>query len=64
LSERARVRVELFDISGRTMRTLVDGVLAAGEHAVPLAAGLSPGVYLYRVLTPVGAKTGRCVVIR
>jgi hypothetical protein len=64
LSEPARVRVELFDVAGRAAGTLVDGVLAAGEHAVPLPPGLPAGVYLYRVRTAAGTQAGRCVVLR
>jgi len=57
--------LDVHDISGRLMRHMVgdalDGFLwdGRGESGVPLPAG----VYLYRVVTPRGAWTGRSVMI-
>ena len=57
--------LDVHDISGRLVRHMVagagDGFLwdGRGENAVPLPAG----VYLYRVVTPHGAWTGRSVMI-
>jgi hypothetical protein len=44
------VRLELFDVRGRRVRTLVDGArLPAGRHAVTLSSDdLLPGVYFAR----------------
>ncbi len=65
LSEGTRVRLELFDLAGRRVRTLLDGFQAAGAHSVPVAArGLSAGVYFYRLTTPAGGYVSRCVVMR
>ncbi|MEX2602204.1 MAG: T9SS type A sorting domain-containing protein [Balneolaceae bacterium] len=53
LPEEQRIRLELFDLSGRLVQTLVDGVIPAGVHEVSLeVSGLSSGVYLYRLVTP------------
>ena len=55
LPGRGRVRVEVFGVDGRRVRTLVDDVQEAGAHSVPFAlrsAGerpLGPGIYLAKV---------------
>jgi hypothetical protein len=65
-----RVRVEVLDVAGRRIATLLDGALAAGEHDARWdgsAAGGTralPGVYLVRVATPAGTRTGRVIVVR
>jgi hypothetical protein len=42
-------KLELFDLSGRLMETLVDGNVNSGEHSVVLdSQGLSAGVYIIR----------------
>ncbi|HTX17803.1 MAG TPA: DUF362 domain-containing protein [Bacteroidota bacterium] len=47
-----RVLLEVFDITGRKVSTLVDRVLVLGEHEVKFdARGLSSGVYLCRLET-------------
>ena len=52
----SRVRLEVFDLIGRQVATLVDGTVEAGEYQVSFNAGhLTSGVYLYR-LTAHGAN--------
>ena len=65
------VRVQVFDVRGRSVRNLVDAPnQPAGRHAFALdgrddaGARLPPGVYCYRVLTPENATTGRFLVVR
>jgi hypothetical protein len=66
----ARVRVEVLDVSGRRVATLLDEALAAGEHGArwdgSSAAGVQalPGLYLVRVATDQGTRTGRLIVVR
>ena len=44
------VRLEVFNIVGQKVATLVDGPLEAGQHTVPWnASGLASGIYLYRL---------------
>ncbi len=56
LPRTSRVRLEIFDILGRKIRTLVDGVRPAGEYRVTWdgtdgsARQLSGGVYFYRLI--------------
>ncbi|MEM8602040.1 MAG: T9SS type A sorting domain-containing protein, partial [Bacteroidota bacterium] len=50
LTERAAVRVAVFDVLGREVAVLADGPLGAGEHAFALdATDLPSGVYLVRI---------------
>jgi len=48
----AEVRLDVFDVLGRRVATLADGVLPAGTHEVVFEAGdLPSGLYLYRLRT-------------
>jgi hypothetical protein len=51
VSESAEVRAVVYDVLGREVRTLKEGVLSPGTHALEFdAAGLAGGVYYCRVL--------------
>ncbi len=53
-----RLRVAVYDVLGREVAVLADGVLAPGEHPLVLdGSGLAAGVYLVRLETGGGAKT-------
>jgi glucuronoarabinoxylan endo-1,4-beta-xylanase len=44
------VRLDVFDLLGRQIVTLVNGAMPAGNHQVILnGANLSSGVYVYRI---------------
>ncbi|MFM8179296.1 MAG: immunoglobulin domain-containing protein, partial [Candidatus Kapaibacterium sp.] len=62
------VRVDLSDVSGRVVATLVDGILDAGEHVEVLSASrnnLGSGVYTLRMVTSEGyVSTKRLVIVR
>jgi hypothetical protein len=63
LGSAARVRLTLFDTSGRRVSTLVDEDRPAGEHSFQVnGRGLAPGVYLYR-LEANGASVVRRAVL-
>jgi uncharacterized repeat protein (TIGR01451 family) len=64
--EAQSVRAELYDVLGRRVATLHDGVLDAGrEHRLSLdGRGLSSGLYLVRVAGERFAETRRVVVAR
>ena len=50
LPEASRIKISVFDISGRLVETLVDGDVDAGYHSVTWNAGRIPaGVYLVRM---------------
>ncbi len=52
IAEAGFVKLEVYDISGRGIMTLVEENKSAGKHTVSFEANdLSPGVYLYRLET-------------
>lgn len=58
-------RLTVFDILGREVAVLVDGVLPAGTHSVRFdATGLATGVYLYRLETAAGVQVRRMVLMK
>jgi hypothetical protein len=70
LPEAGQVTVRIFDMSGREVRSLVQGVQVKGEQEALIdASGLSSGVYVYQVtLQHAGGVThsnaGRMVLIK
>jgi hypothetical protein len=65
LGETGPVSLVLYDVLGRPVRSLVQGVQTAGEHQAVLdGQGLASGVYYYK-LDANGQQEGRrCVVVR
>lgn len=50
LSERNRVTVSVYDLSGRSVATLMDGEMTGGSHSLVFdASGLASGMYMYEV---------------
>jgi hypothetical protein len=70
LGEAGRVRLSVYDASGRHVRTLVDGAEAAGEHTVDFdgrddrGAALASGVYFYRLDTGNLTRTRKMVLLK
>ena len=66
LPKDGKVSIHLYDIRGRRVHTLADGLwMAAGPHTVDMdrrAAGLSTGLYFYRIETIGGRTSGRIVI--
>ncbi len=59
------VRVDVYDIRGGLVRTLVDGTLAAGRHEVRFdGADLPSGTYVCRLVGPGGAQTSRLTLVK
>ena len=65
-----RVALRVFDVSGRLVATLVDGVLPEGSHSVQwdgeiAGAKRAPaGAYFYRLETPLGSRARSLVLLR
>ena len=58
IPEQSEVEVAVYDIVGRQVQLLVDGVMAAGVYEVVFdASELPSGIYLVRMLTPAGTFT-------
>ncbi len=58
------VRLEVFNMMGRRVAVLADGLYSAGPHEATFDSGDLPnGLYLIRLQTPVGALTRSATVI-
>ncbi len=65
LSAPGPVRLDVFDLAGRRVATLVEGVQAAGTHtALFEGTALASGVYLYRIEASGESVTGRMTLVR
>jgi hypothetical protein len=66
----ARVRVQIFDVEGRVVRTLLDGPIAPGRHAITWdgsddsGATVAPGAYFCRLERPEGTETRRILRLK
>lgn len=65
LKEPSPVLLEVFDITGSRVTTLVDEFIQSGSHSVTWnAEGLASGVYYYRLKANNSSKTKRAVLIK
>ena len=61
----AHVRLDVYDVLGREIATLVNTTQAAGRHSVSFDAGkLASGVYLYRISAGEYSSVKRMMVLR
>lgn len=69
LSAPTAVRIDLYDLQGRRVRTLADRVLHRGSTVIPWdgrdASGAAArcGVYFARMVTPRGAQVARLLIL-
>jgi len=65
LPEESDVTIDLYDIMGRKIETLVSGAQSAGTHSVVWdASNVSSGVYLYRIIAGNYTETRRCNLLK
>ncbi len=65
LPDAAEARIRVFDLLGRTVATLPDAPLAAGDTVLPLdVSGLASGVYVVRLDAGGRSASARLVVVR
>ena len=66
LRRAGRARLEVLDTTGRRLTVLLDRFVEAGPHRAPwrLPAGVSSGVYLYRLTVEGVSQTGKLTVLR
>jgi hypothetical protein len=65
IAENSAVSLKVFDMLGREVATLVNGRMAAGEYQVSFdAAGLSSGMYIYRLQADDYMKTRKMMLIK
>jgi len=66
----ARVSLRVYDVSGRLVRILHDGITSSGPHAVTWdgtnlhGQHVSSGVYFYRLETPTLTRTRKMVLLK
>ena len=59
------VTLKVFDLLGREIATLVNGIQQARTYIIPFnASSLSTGVYFYRLHTPTFSQTKKMVLVR
>jgi hypothetical protein len=61
LPHTSHVNLEVFDIKGRKVATLVNETLNEGEHEASVS-GLSAGIYLYRLTAGENSAVRKMVV--
>ncbi|QXD16622.1 T9SS type A sorting domain-containing protein [Rhodocaloribacter litoris] len=65
LDRPTEVRLAVYDVLGRRVATLVDGLRPAGRHEVVFdATGRASGLYVYRLETPAQVLTRTMVLLR
>ncbi len=65
LPSAGNVTIDIFDITGRKVETLLSGYSQAGEHSMVWnAEGVSSGVYFYRIKAGEYQDTKRCLLLR
>jgi hypothetical protein len=65
LPREADVRLEVFDMAGRRVATLVNESISAGTHTVNFdATNLSSGVYIYRLLAGSAVITKKLTLVK
>ena len=57
--------MQVFDVRGREVATLVDGELASGVHAVTFdGSNLASGVFIYRLIAGQQVQHKKMIVIK
>ncbi len=65
LKEATNVKLQVYDITGKQMVTLIDHYLTAGSHSVPFnASSLSSGVYFYQLKAGSFIQTKKMLLLR
>jgi len=59
----SRVRLDIYDLSGRSVETLLDKYGASSYEQVEWHPTLSPGIYIYQLTTPASLYSGKVVII-
>ena len=65
INEASFVKLEVFNVAGQKVATLVDGYMTAGAHSATFdGANLSSGVYLYNFESRGFRKNGKLLIVR
>jgi hypothetical protein len=64
LAAQRELRLELYDMLGRRVATIIEGTLAPGEHTAKYSPShLRPGIYFYRLSTGAESEAGKLTVV-
>ncbi len=64
-ADRANIKLEVFDLLGRNIDTLVDGEMSKGYHSVVWdASGFTSGIYYCRLETSLGTQVRKMILIK
>lgn len=65
LPEAGNVSLDVFNVVGQKVATLVNGNMSAGSHTVGFdASALSSGIYIYRIQTPSGTLSRKMMLVK
>ena len=65
IPEQAQVSLAIYDLQGRQVASLVDGMLSAGQHSVPWnAEGYSSGVYFVKIMAGGYMDTQKLLLVK
>jgi len=65
LAERSDVSLDVFDVTGRRIATLVSETMPAGTHNIQFnASGISSGIYFYRIKADQFSSVQRMVLVK
>ncbi|MFO8029820.1 MAG: PQQ-binding-like beta-propeller repeat protein [Cyclonatronaceae bacterium] len=65
LKDTGAVRIDIYNIAGQKVMTLIDEVLRSGSHVIPFdASGLASGVYIYRMVTDSYVESRKMVLVK
>jgi flagellar hook assembly protein FlgD len=70
LPQSSRVNLQIFDIGGRLVRTLVDDQLPAASHVFPwdgtddTGRRVASGTYTFRIITSRQAAAGKMMLVK
>jgi len=65
MPEQGQVTIRLFDLNGRQVITLVDGIAAAGSHTVTLnGENIGSSVYLVRMETTAYKSVSKVILLK
>lgn len=65
IARESRVFLKIYDIQGKEIKTLVDGILPKGRHSVLFNAdNLASGIYIYRLQSPFFTASKKMVIIK
>jgi len=65
ITKPGNVRLELYDVTGRLVKTLFNGYRREGDYRIEVnASSVTPGVYFMKINTPDGGFTERLTILK